>query len=73
MRRAVLLGILLTAGAIAIAAQQAPPAGGQAAQPQNATIEKLKDNLFVIKGGGGNTAAFVTSTGVVIVDTKLAG
>ena len=73
MRRAVLLGILLTAGAMGIAAQQAPPAGGQAAQPQNATIEKLKDNLFVIKGGGGNTAAFVTSTGVVIVDTKLAG
>jgi len=72
MRRAVLLGILLTAGAIGIAAQQ-PPAGGQAEQPQNATIEKLKDNLFVIKGGGGNTAAFVTSTGVVIVDTKLAG
>jgi len=73
MRRAVLLGILVTAGAIGIAAQQAPPAGGQAAQPQTATIEKLKENLFVIKGGGGNTAAFVTSNGVVIVDTKLAG
>ena len=33
---------------------------------------KVKDNLFVVKGGGGNTAAFVTSTGVVLVDTKLA-
>src|SRR6476469_6194379 len=72
MKRAALLGILMAVGAIAIRAQQAP-AGGQAAQPQIATIEKLKDNLFVIKGGGGNTAAFVTSTGVVIVDTKLAG
>ena len=71
MRRAVLLGILLAAGAIGIAAQQ-PQAGGQADQPKVATIEKLKDNLFVIKGGGGNTAAFVTSKGVVIVDTKLA-
>jgi len=71
MRRAVLLGILLTAGAIGIVAQQ-PPAGAQADQPKVATIEKLKDNLFVIKGGGGNTAAFVTSQGVVIVDTKLA-
>jgi len=71
MRRAVLLGILMAVGAIGIRAQQAPP-GGQAAQPQTATIEKLKDNLFVIKGGGGNTAAFITSTGVVIVDTKLA-
>jgi cyclase len=71
MRRAALLGILMAVGAIAIRAQQAPP-GSQAAQPQVATIEKLKDNLFVIKGGGGNTAAFVTSNGVVIVDTKLA-
>jgi len=61
----------MAVGAIGIRAQQAPPAG-QAAQPQVATIEKLKDNLFVIKGGGGNTAAFVTSSGVVIVDTKLA-
>lgn len=72
MKRGVLLGVLLTAGVIGTAAQQ-PPAGGQGAQPQVATIEKLKDNLFVIKGGGGNTAAFITSKGVVIVDTKLAG
>ena len=71
MRRAVLLGILLAAGAIGMAAQQ-PPAGGQADAPKVATIDKLADNLFVIKGGGGNTAAFVTSQGVVIVDTKLA-
>ncbi|MEO7272867.1 MAG: MBL fold metallo-hydrolase [Vicinamibacterales bacterium] len=71
MRRAVLLGVLLTAGAIGIAAQQ-PPAGAPADQPKVATIEKLADTLFVIKGGGGNTAAFVTSQGVVIVDTKLA-
>ena len=27
----------------------------------------------MIKGGGGNTAAFVTANGVVVVDTKLAG
>ena len=38
-----------------------------------AQIEKVKDNLYVIKGGGGNTAAFITANGVVIVDTKLAG
>jgi glyoxylase-like metal-dependent hydrolase (beta-lactamase superfamily II) len=73
MRRVVLLGVLLTAGAIGTAAQQAAPApAAPAAQPQTATIEKLRDNLFVIKGGGGNTAAFVTSNGVVLVDTKLA-
>jgi glyoxylase-like metal-dependent hydrolase (beta-lactamase superfamily II) len=46
--------------------------GGQAA-PKVVTVDKIKDNLFVLKGGGGNTAVFVTATGVVVVDTKLAG
>jgi glyoxylase-like metal-dependent hydrolase (beta-lactamase superfamily II) len=30
----------------------------------------VKDNLYVITGGGGNTGAFVTDGGVVLVDTK---
>ena len=30
----------------------------------------MKDTLYVITGGGGNTAAFITEKGVVIVDTK---
>ena len=33
----------------------------------------MKDNLYVITGGGGNTAAFITEKGVVVVDTKLPG
>ena len=67
MRRGVILGLLLAVGAggLAVAAQQAQ-------QPQPLTIEKVKDNLFVIMGGGGNTAAFVIAEGVVLVDTKLA-
>lgn len=36
-------------------------------------IQKLKDNLYVLSGGGGNSAVFVTDLGVVLVDTKLAG
>ena len=36
-------------------------------------VEKLKDNLFVLKGGGGNTGVFVTTAGVVVVDTKNPG
>jgi glyoxylase-like metal-dependent hydrolase (beta-lactamase superfamily II) len=65
----------MTAGAIGMAAQQAaaPAQGRGGGGSQAATIEKLNDNLFVIKGGGGNTAAFVTSKGVVLVDTKLSG
>jgi glyoxylase-like metal-dependent hydrolase (beta-lactamase superfamily II) len=67
MRRVLLVGILVAVGAAGIVARQ--PA---AAPPQVAEIAKVKDNLYVIKGGGGNTAALVTSTGVVLVDTKLA-
>lgn len=67
MRRVVLIAILLAAGVAGIVAQQ--PAGGP---PQVAELVKLRDNLFVVKGGGGNTAALVTSNGVVLVDTKLA-
>ena len=50
---------------MAVAAQQAQP-------PQPLTIEKVKDNLYVIMGGGGNTAAYIIAKGVVLVDTKLA-
>jgi cyclase len=67
MKRSLALGILFAAGAltIAIAAQQA--------QPRVIEVEKLKDNLYVLKGGGGNTAVFVTSNGVVVVDAKNPG
>ena len=36
-------------------------------------VEKVKPNLYVLRGGGGNTAAFITDAGVVLVDTKLPG
>ena len=64
MRRTMLLGVLLAIGVVGIVAGQAPQ------QPNVAEIEKVRDNLFMIKGGGGNTAAFITARGVVLVDTK---
>ena len=64
MRRTMLLGVLLAMGAVGIVAGQAPQ------QPNVAEIEKVRDNLFMIKGGGGNTAAFITARGVILVDTK---
>jgi cyclase len=76
MRREMVLGLVIAAGGLSLtlAGAQNPPAGqGRGAQgPPVAQIEKVKDNLFVIIGGGGNTAAFITANGVVLVDTKLA-
>ncbi|HEX8027605.1 MAG TPA: MBL fold metallo-hydrolase [Vicinamibacterales bacterium] len=72
MKRISVLGALVIAGAltVAVAAQQAP-----APQPSvdNLTVEKVKDNLWVIRGGGGNTAVFVTSSGATVIDTKNPG
>lgn len=67
MRRLALIGLLSVAAVVGIRARQ--PAGGP---PQVAELVKVRDNLYVVKGGGGNTAAFVTARGVVLVDTKLA-
>jgi cyclase len=60
----------LALGSMAVAASQAPVAP---APPKTVTVDKLKDNLYVLKGGGGNTALFLTATGAVVVDTKLPG
>ncbi len=71
MKRIAVLGTLVLSGAltVAVVAQQPPP------QPSvdNLTVEKVKDNLWVIRGGGGNTAVFATASGVTVVDTKMPG
>lgn len=54
-------------GTISVAAFQAPAA------PRVVEVEKLKDTLYLLKGGGGNTALFLTASGAVVVDTKLPG
>ena len=33
-------------------------------------INKVKDDLFVIEGDGGNVAAYITQDGVILVDDK---
>ncbi len=45
----------------------------QAQQPQVVEVEKLRDNFFVMRGGGGNSGVFITANGVVVVDTKNPG
>jgi glyoxylase-like metal-dependent hydrolase (beta-lactamase superfamily II) len=70
MKRVIVLGMLMVVGALSlvVSAQQQ---GGQ--QARVVEVEKLKDNLWVLKGGGGNTAVFVTANGVVVVDAKNPG
>ncbi len=80
MKRATVLGVLLVLGGISMlgAGFQNPPAGqrrggggGQANGPLK--TQKVKDNLYMIVGNGGNTAAFITDAGVVVIDTKNPG
>jgi cyclase len=78
MRRLVVLGAVMVVGGVCVlAAAQQPPQGAK-----TIAVEKLKDNLYVLTTSspadratfsGGNVAVFVTDSGAVIVDTKLAG
>ena len=68
MRRWIVLGVLVAVGALSLVATAGQQQGAMVVE-----VEPLEDNLFVLRGGGGNSAAFVTSDGVVLVDTKLAG
>ena len=63
MRR-VVLGAVLAVGMVSLVAVSAQQGEMVVA------VEQLEDNLYVLRGGGGNSAAFVTSDGVVLVDTK---
>src|SRR5471030_3513954 len=69
MRRTLLLGTLLALGTLVAVNAQPPAQDG----PKIVEVEKIKDNLFMLKGGGGNTAVFVGTTGVTVVDAKNPG
>jgi len=71
MKRIVILAVVVCLGVLSIAA-----AGLQNQAPQGLEIQKVKENLYMIVTpdyGAGNTAAFITESGVVLVDTKTPG
>jgi glyoxylase-like metal-dependent hydrolase (beta-lactamase superfamily II) len=75
MKRTIVLGSILVLGALTLTAravQQNPKPSASAIE-----VDKLADNLYVLKalaaGAGGNTAVFVTASGVTVVDTKNPG
>jgi len=67
MRRALVLGLLVGIGGLVTVLAQ--PAN----EPKTIEVEKVRDNLFVLRGGGGNTAVFVMANGVAVVDAKNPG
>lgn len=78
MRRSVILGAVIAAGALSISVRVLL-AAAQGPAPGQLTVEKLRDNLFVLRTAdranesGGNTAVFIQSNGVTVVDTKNPG
>ncbi|HXW07796.1 MAG TPA: MBL fold metallo-hydrolase [Vicinamibacterales bacterium] len=68
MRRFVLLSTLVTVGLLSAALS-----AYRQEKPKVIETDKLAENLYVLRGGGGNTAVFVTADGVTLVDTKLPG
>ena len=76
MKRMIVLVALLSTGAlsIAVAASQQQPQAGRGGQPARVVeVEKVKDNFYVLRGGGGNSSVFVQANGVTVVDTKNPG
>jgi len=71
MRRILVLATVVSFGALSFAVSAFQQGGQQA--PKVVEVEKLKDNLFLLKGGGGNTAVFVQTNGITVVDTKNPG
>ena len=72
MNRTQVLGAVIITGVLSMvtAAYQQPAPAAKVVE-----VEKLKDNLYVLRGegGGGNTAVFVQAAGVTVVDTKNPG
>jgi cyclase len=71
MRRAMVLAALLAVGGLSVGVAAFQQAAANA--PKVIEVDKIKDNLYVLKGGGGNTAVFVQASGVTVVDAKNPG
>ncbi|HYM24398.1 MAG TPA: MBL fold metallo-hydrolase [Vicinamibacterales bacterium] len=72
MTRTITLAALLTIGTLSLAAYQQP---AQPTGPKVVEAQKIKDNLYMLtgNGGGGNTAVFIGTAGVTVVDAKNPG
>jgi glyoxylase-like metal-dependent hydrolase (beta-lactamase superfamily II) len=69
MKRSVVLGALGVVGGLSMGVTAWQGRG----QDFAIAVDKVTDNLYMFRGGGGNTAVFVRSDGVVVVDAKNPG
>jgi glyoxylase-like metal-dependent hydrolase (beta-lactamase superfamily II) len=69
--RSLVLGLIVASGAMTLSVQAYQQPAAPAARVVE--VDKVKENLFVLKGGGGNSAVFITAAGVTVVDTKNPG
>ncbi len=71
MRRGIVLGVLIAVAGLLVAAARSQ--GQQGPRVVRMQSMGVRDNLYLLSGGGGNTAMLITDDGVVLIDTKLAG
>jgi glyoxylase-like metal-dependent hydrolase (beta-lactamase superfamily II) len=81
MTRALVLYGVVAAGLMAMTVTAQQPPTGRAGRQGGArggfnmgsvgAIQKVADNLYMVPGAGGNSAAYVAQDGVVLVDTKV--
>src|SRR3989454_5701662 len=73
MTRIKILAALVAIACLSLSVAAYQQAGRGQAQARVVDVERLRDNLYVWGGGGGNTAIFIAANGVVVVDTKNPG
>src|SRR5436190_7527709 len=73
MTRIKILAALVAIACLSLSVAAYQQAGRGQAQARVVDVDKLRDNLYVLRGGGGNTAIFIAANGVVVVDTKNPG
>jgi len=80
MKRLAVLFALITMGGLSLTISGYQTQALNPAAVQATKIERVKENLYIVTGSsdpkafsGGNTAVFITDSGVVLVDTKYPG
>src|SRR5437667_658370 len=73
MTRIKILAALVAIACLSLSVAAYQQAGRGQAQARVVDVDKLRDNLYVLRGCGGNTAIFIAANGVVVVDTKNPG